>query len=402
MDGGRHITSVFAVALLLCTTLAAWSVEPVHPPHTPSLPPQVLPPDAATNGTVIAQRLPRVVYRGGPFLRHPRIVTITFSGDDPDVVSRLEQFGATIARTPWWRAVVAGYCAQEDDCIGEGQPGLAVRLDETLPAEVHGVEVAALLKRHAQAGRLGPLDPDTVLLVYLPQGVRLTDAFVPRYCGDGPRAFHRALRFDDKTVGYAVMPRCSDAAALTATASHELLEVTLSPDTAHRGFAFVQSSANLGFTAAGTEAMDPCGFITSETDIVESGFVVRRAWSNRAASQGHDPCVPGPTERPYLALVPQQPTVRLAQAGESVTITLAAVADRPVPPWAVSAIDLTGSQEHEQYVEVALGTSTVAPGDTTTLTVTRRKQHPKHVGIVGLVSTLETYSYLWPVAVVMR
>jgi hypothetical protein len=148
--------------------------------------------------------------------------------------------------------------------------------------------------------------------------------------------------------------------------------------------------------------MDPCGFITSEHDIVESGFVVRRAWSNRAASRGHDPCVPGPTERPYLALVPQQPTVRLAQDGERVTITLVAAADRPVPTWSVSAVDLTGSQEQEQYVEVTLGTSTVAPGETTTLTITRRKQHPKHLGIVGLVSTLDTSSYLWPVAVVMR
>src|SRR5262249_47801540 len=165
MDGGRHITGVFAVALLLCATLAAWSAEPVHAPHTPSSPPQALPPDATTNGTMIAQHLPRLVYRGGPFLRHPRIITITFSRGDPDVVSQLEQFGATITRTPWWRAVVEGYCAKEDDCIGEGQAGLAVRLDETLPTEVHGVEVAALLKRHAQAGRLGPLDPETLLLV---------------------------------------------------------------------------------------------------------------------------------------------------------------------------------------------------------------------------------------------
>jgi hypothetical protein len=27
-----------------------------------------------------------------------------------------------------------------------------------------------------------------------------------------------------------------------------------------------------------------------------------------------------------------------------------AAADRPVPAWTVSAFDLTGSQEHEQYV----------------------------------------------------
>jgi hypothetical protein len=83
-------------------------------------------------------------YRGGPFMRHPRIVTITFRADDKALVSRLEQFGETITRTPWWRALTEGYCAKDGDCIGEG-PGMAVRLDDQLAAEVHAVEISALV-----------------------------------------------------------------------------------------------------------------------------------------------------------------------------------------------------------------------------------------------------------------
>jgi hypothetical protein len=353
----------------------------------------------AANADLLAQRLPRIVYRGGPFLRHVRIVTITFSADDAALVTRLEQFGNTITRTSWWRAVTEGYCAKEDDCIGEGRPGLSVRLAETLPSQVHAVDLSALLRNEARAGRLGAFDADTVLLVYLPKGVSLKDAFVPSYCGDGPRAYHKALRFDGKSVAYAVMPRCSDEAALTGSASHELLEMATNPDTAKRGFSFVQSSSNFGFTASGIEAMDPCGFLAPE-DVVESGFVVRRAWSNRAAAQGHDPCVPSAADRPYLALVPRVATARVTKLGDSVTISLDAAASQPVTEWAVSAFDLTGAQEREQYVAVALDKTTVTAGQTATLTITLRKQPPRGVSVVAIVSTMGDVSYMWPVAVV--
>ena len=385
---------------VLFAVVGVWATASL--PLAQAVPQGRAPSPATTNGELLAQRLPRVEYRSGPFVRRPRVVTITFAEDDPRLVSRLEQFSDIITRTPWWRAVVAGYCAKDDDCIGEGRSGLSVRLNETLPAEVHAVDISAILRRHADAGRLGPLDSESLLLVYLPPAVSLRDASVARYCGDGPRAFHRALRFDQKAVGYAVMPRCGDEAALTATTSHELLEMATSPDPAQPGFAFVQSSFTRGFTAAGSEAMDPCGLITSQTDVVEGTFVVRRAWSNRAASRGHDPCVPAPAERPYVGLVPQQATVRLLNDGDSVTISLEAAADQPVAGWAVSAVDLTGSQEHEQYVEVALDKSVVTPGETATVRITRRKAHPKHLSVVGIVSTIGADSYLWPVAVVTR
>jgi hypothetical protein len=396
----KHI--VLTAALVLLAALAASGAGSVGRSMAPAIFASSEQPAPGSNADLLAQRLPRVVYRGGPFLRHLRIVTITFSTDDAGLVTRLEQFGNTIARTSWWRAITEGYCAKEGDCIGEGQPGLSVRLTETLPAQVHAVEISALLRTEARAGRLGAIDANTVLLVYLPKGVGLKDAFVPSYCGDGPRAYHKALRFDDKSVGYAVMPRCSDEAALTGSASHELLELATNPDTAKRGFAFVQSSDNSGFTAAGVEAMDPCGIIAREKETVESGFVVRRAWSNRAAAQGHDPCVPTATDRPYLALVPRLPTVRVTKEGDRVTISMDAAASQPVGEWAVSAFDLTGAQEREQYVDVTLDKTTVTAGQTATLTIILRKQPPRGLSVVGIVSTMGDESYLWPLTVVVR
>lgn len=394
---------MLVAAVGLASAVAVSSCAPVvATPEHGSRQPVATPSPSFTDGEQLSRLLPRLRYRGGPFLRHPRIVTITFAGEDPAVAARLRQFGSTITHTPWWRLVTADLCATAGDCIGEGHLSESVRLDETLPAGVHAVEISELLRRHARAGHLGALDPESMLLVYLPRGIGLRDAGVAHYCGEGPRAFHRTLRFDGKAVGYAVMPRCGDEATLTGSASHELLETAASPDTAYPGFAFVVDSSTLGFTAAGTGPMDPCGLITQQRDVTESGFVVRRAWSNRAASQGHDPCVPAVSDQPFVALVPDQPTVRLHRSGDSIAIALRAVTDQLVPRWEVAALDLTGSQENEHYVDVDLDRSEVAPDDTAVLRVTLRKLPPHRLCIVGIVSTLESQSYLWPVAVLTR
>lgn len=351
----------------------------------------------------IGRALPRIEYQGGPYLSHPRIVTITFEGDGAETVARLRAFGGTITRSAWWHTATDGYCAPPAGCIGEGHDERHVQLAHVWPAAVRDVDVAGLLARNVKAGRFDPLDADTLLLVYLPAGVGLSDAFVPRYCDGGPRAFHRMLRLGTASVPFAVLPRCGSLAALTATASHEVLEAVTNPDPARRGFAFRRTSANAGFTSAGVEPVDPCGIVTVDRHTTEeNGFVLQRAWSNRAAARGENPCVPTPAAEPYLALVPRIPTVRFDRPGERVTIMLDAAADRPVASWAVAAIDLTGRQQRQRCIDVALDRSTVAAGDTVRLTITARRKPPTGLCIAGVVSTLGASSQLWPVAAVMR
>jgi hypothetical protein len=359
------------------------------------------PPIEAADGGLIAQRLPRVVNRGGPFIRNPRIVTITFTRDEPQVVAKVEQFGDTITQTSWWREVVDSYCAKPDDCIGEAQPGPHVRLGDALPSSMQEIDVDKLLEREAKAGRFGPLDPNTLLLLYLPKGVTL-EGLSSKYCAGGPRAFHRSIEVENQNVAFAALPRCGDEAELTATASHELVEAVTNPNPSSRGFAFERSSANLGFLAAGLEPVDPCGLITMDSHwIPEAGFVVQQAWSNRAAALGRDPCVPSRPDRPYLALVPRESTVRLNKEGASATIALDARSDRPVPKWAISALDLTGYRDHAEYVDLSLDKSTIESGQSATLTITVRMLG-KSETVVGAVSTLGVTSHMWPIAIVMR
>ncbi len=360
------------------------------------------PPVEQADGGVVASRLPRIAYRGGPFLRNPRIVTVTWKSDDPALVARLERFGETITRTAWWRTVVDAYCTRPDDCIGEGRRGAPARLDGTLPPEVSDADVEAILQRAIDAGRIAA-PADALVVAYLPPGVSFHDANVPRYCAGGPRALHGRLRAVKTKPAFAIVPRCSDESELTAAASHEILEATTNPDPAARGFALDQGTASLGFAMAGVEPVDPCGLVTRDRHrTTEGGFTLQRAWSNRAAALGANPCVPAPAGAPYFVLVPREPAVRLAKEGDRATLVVEAASDRPIAPWTASVVDVTGEREGERVVDLAIDRPTVAAGETATVTITLRRVHPKHVSLVGVVSTSGGESHLWPVPIVMR
>jgi hypothetical protein len=351
----------------------------------------------------IADRLPRIVYRGGPFLRRPSITTVTFAGDDTRIVDRLEAFGEMIVGSPWWRAATDGYCAGPGDCIGAGRAGRPVRLAARLPSRVRDVDVERMIMDEARSGALAALGADALVLVYLPAGVTLSDAFQPAYCGDGPRAFHRLMRVERATLPFAVIPRCGDDGETTATASHEILEAATNPDPDAPGFRLPSGAATIAFTAAGAEPVDPCGLLTGDGHRAEEGgFRVQRAWSNRAAAAGANPCVPDDVEGPYVALIPRTPAVRLTAEGATATIVLDAVSDRAAPAWTIEAIDLTGAREGVRYVEAAVSAARVESGDAVVLTLRLVRRHARQMAIVGLVSRVGPRAHVWPLAVSTR
>jgi hypothetical protein len=353
---------------------------------------------------LISQRLPRMIHRGGPLVREPRVVTVTFSGDDAGAVAHLEAFGAAVGTTRWWREVTNGYCEPADHCIGAGKRGRAVRLSRPLPHTMRDVDVEQLLEEAAGDGTLGELGKDDLVTTYLPPGVVLSDAFNPKYCNGGPRAFHRMLRVGAVAMPFAVVPRCADLTSATMTASHEIVEMATNPDPNAPGFRLPAGAAGVAFAAAGSEPADVCNLLNPERPrIVEHGFVFQRAWSNRGAAAGGDPCVPLVGERAYAALMPRSPVVRLAATGSSETLALDAAADRPGLKWTVSAVDLTGRQEGARYLDVQLSRTAVENGDTITLTVTRlATERRREIAIVGLVSHLSAHEHLWPLAVSLR
>jgi hypothetical protein len=211
------------------------------------------------------------------------------------------------------------------------------------------------------------------------------------------------LRLERASFAYAVIPRCGSLDELTSVASHEVLEAATNPDPQNRGFVIEPVPVNAGFAASGPEPADPCGLLNPDSNrTIENGFVLQRAWSNRNAEKGRDPCVPSPSEGAYLALVPRTAVVRLAHEGATARIELDAASDRPVGPWTVSAVDLTGREEGSAYVEARLDRERMAAGEVAVLRLRVVKLHPKRMSVVGVVSTLGKQAHLWPILVSMR
>lgn len=359
-------------------------------------PPPSPPPTDALDGGVIARSLPRVQYRGGPVLRHPRIVTVTFPTEDAAVAALLARFGETITKTDWWKAVTEGYCVTPTDCIGEGS-GVAVRLDEKLAGEVHERQIVQMLVAATAAGRFGKVDENTLLVAYLPNGIKLMGG-KGAYCA-GRRATHASTEAGGSKIVYAIVPRCGDEGELTGAASHEILEATTNPSTVERGFALLPGAHAGAFAASGVEPVDPCGLLTQDGHrTFERGFVFQRAWSNRAASMAQDPCVPAPPNRPYVALVPRQKSLLVPSNG-STTVVLDASTATDVERWAISAFDLGGAHDHDVYVDVSLDKATIRRGESAVLTVKVKKPPPDQRALVGVVSTVGVSTSMWPITV---
>lgn len=398
----RTLLALVLAALVGCTRDPPPApADAAAAPSSATRAPLPAPIDAADGG-LLARKLPRMEYRGGAFLRTPRIVTITSTKDDPKIVAHVEQLAATLPHSAWWHDVTDGYCSAPGTCIGDGSAGSPLHLDEAVATELRDSEVDPLLLRLAKAGRLGPIDDSTLLVWYLPKGVVLSNGTTP-YCAGGPRAFHRALDVDGKRIPFAVLPRCGDEAELTGTASHEILEATTNPFPAERGFAFGAAGGLSGFAEAGLEPVDPCGLVMMDRHWTnESGFVVHRAWSNREAAKAHDPCVPARADHPYVMLVPRELALRLPKEGDTITVDLDATAAGVTDAWAVSAFDLGGFHDHTHYVELTLDRSTVRAGDTVRLTIKALKKNPQQRELVALVSTIGVHSHMWPLLVMMR
>jgi hypothetical protein len=162
------------------------------------------------------------------------------------------------------------------------------------------------------------------------------------------------------------------------------------------------STTKVAFRFYGAEPVDPCGLLTLDNHRArESGFTLQRAWSNRAAERGTNPCVPFGAESPYVALIPRQPVVRLPTPDSTASILLDAASDRAVERWNVSVVEL-GTVEEGRVVDARLDRTEVASGDVATLTLRVIKLHPRQMTVVGVVSRLGTESHLWPIAVSMR
>jgi hypothetical protein len=261
--------------------------------------------------------IPQLDYLGGPVLDHLKLVTVTFyhatdagvadaSADDaglfhvPDtLVKTLRSYDDFIVTSSWWNQVMTGYK------VGNGSGGLYGELDDSTVANqtITDDQIQQLIINGVASGQLPPPQDQMLYAMYFPASTKITN-FGSAACADFLGYHYQADVVVGSTtvpVAYAVLPRCQMGSAietlqqLTITASHEFAEAASDPfPGTNGGYRLTTNDAwvpPLGLGSAGNENGDVCIFAPAYD---ESGWKVQPIWSNKAASESHEPCEPQP------------------------------------------------------------------------------------------------------------
>ncbi|MEO6420469.1 MAG: hypothetical protein ABIP39_13720 [Polyangiaceae bacterium] len=362
--------------------------------------------------------IPPVDFNGGRIMTAPRIVTVTFDGDP--MRDRLEAFGDMITATPWWDAVIDGYCNKGGaPCIGHGTGGEHVHL-ATPPAASYtdssqgaASSIQDFITAHVADGTFPAPTPETIYAIYFPDTVSI-DLDGSLSCGGsmgaaGFGAYHNTITLPtplDSDAGddsgtdaatptgpkvntpYAIMPRCGDEGITTVAASHEFIETATDPDIGLAVLTYYMQDQS--WASGGGEVGDVCvDFSGSGADVyMESGFAVQRSWSNKAAKASHNPCVPGIPGSVYFNVAPPAGMEQLhLGAGQSKVLTLDAFSDAPMPADWVVTVKSRGRGGSSASLALALDKSNAHNGSHLHLTVTLKTAPPSGYAPYTITST---------------
>jgi hypothetical protein len=355
---------------------------------------------------------PLITSAGGPMLIHPRFVAITFPGDP--LADSIEDFFAKMGGSAHWKTAVGEYGVE----AGSGGP--PIRLAEPAPASIDDESIQAWLADSLDGSNpvWGTADEETIYAVFYPQTTAVTTKLWGTSC-QGFGAYHwHTYQKNGKPLVYVVVPRCPNPPGtkqletLTYEVSHELLEATtdpLYPD--DPALVHVDDDHLIWYFFPATEISDLCQY-EGKPSLTPSdvGYPVARAWSNSAAKQGHDPCVPSDPLVPYFNSVPlgddeivadfsngtrSTRGVKMA-VGETRTVDVELFSDQPTSgPWKVVARDLAELQGKPAQLGLALAQDHGQNGDTLKLTITLKSKALHNLAGFVLFSSLGQESHVW-------
>ncbi|HET6147941.1 MAG TPA: hypothetical protein VFH68_10450 [Polyangia bacterium] len=347
-------------------------------------------------------RLPQVANYGGPVLESPKVQPIFYPADDgaADVRAFLDE----LTGTDYWRQTTAEY--------GVGPLTLlpAITVSSVAPLIIGDDEIRGNLVAQTTgiAPAWGPADPSTIYMVVLPPGTSGT-AQGGNCCTDFT-GYHSEAPAGAVTIPYAVICACNGTSGAdltplqerTLTISHELIEAATDPFIVTNP-AFRQADrADLVWTmaTAGGEVADMC-VLNPDANYIPAGanYMVQRSWSNAAARQSRNPCVPARTPA-YVNSFPIMGTVAFTTNGftyyplgipiafgQSKTVDVVLFSSvRVTRPWRVLAISYNETPGTvTPTVDLELNRNVGLNGDQLKLTITPRRQNPMFGGEVFLL-----------------
>lgn len=391
-------------------------VVPVAPPAPEAGPPapevDAAPPKPAPKPT-----FPEVQSRGGPVIKSPRVVPITFTGDP--LAEKIVEFTAKIATSSYWKTAGAEYG------VGPIVPGDAITLAEPAPAMITSDQIETWLvqKLTGATPEFGAPDASTLYAIYYPAGttIKMDGAGELGQSCDGYGGYHFEVSAGGVQVGYAVLPRCDGIDDLTVSASHEYFEWATDPFPKSKPAFAKLDDLHWAWQAAFIgELGDLCTFLDLDNlRPAEIGFVVQRQWSNQLSLAGKYPCAPVKTG-PYLQAMPialddaevpangtfskyiKTKAIRVPP-GKKKTVDVLVYSDQPgaalVPLRAMSYAEFYGMGEPSGY-SFELAKDYVEAGKTVELTVTAPAQVGSYDLVMMLSYTSDKSANYWPTLVV--
>jgi hypothetical protein len=272
---------------------------------------------------ILHASLPQAVSHGGPVLSSPRVVPIFFTGDP--FQSDVERFLSALSRSSYWRATTNEYG------VGKLSIASSIVVDAaTLPPTSNFTDMSPWLEAHldsADPAWPAPSDRD-LYVVFYPEAIVATAASSPSCTGstyhfEGLTSAGTPSGADagrGAPFAYAVVSECPDAAGgtlddITWNLSYELIEGSTDPLVlTDRAFRWVEAGqlawsmfTDTGVGFHGTaEVTHLCGLEAGPSAVsmrLDGEFLVPRSWSNAAAIEQQDPCVPATTDS-YFGAAP--------------------------------------------------------------------------------------------------
>ncbi len=355
----------------------------------------------------------QVVNQGGPVLKAPQIVTVTWSSDSQ--AATWNAYDDAIGASKYWHTINSEYG------VGAATNGGHVSITTPAPSALSDQDLDSMVDTNVSNGTWPANTANTIYAIYMPPGAALlfggaADAGGQDACQQGVGGYHTESQ--NHNYVYAIMPQCKgfQTQDVEISASHELNEASTDPHTnttvGYYGYNRLAWDFFQGFQDEVGDACELYGW-TSYVDTETSfPYAVQRQWSNASSQAGHAPCVPV-TSDPFYDVTdfPAELTtinVNLSSLGlgvgtvqtkgfkgtlnQPLTFHLGAYSDAPTSgPWNITTNvdmqyqfpDQNGNALNNGTATVTLDKTSVVNGDMITVTVT-----PTGWGSLGVV-------YVW-------
>jgi len=353
---------------------------------------------------------PQVVNsNNGPVLGTPKVVPIYFGNDDTTFTAQITTFLDALPQSTYWGPQVTEYG------VGALTIATPIQLTESALTAINDTAIQQWLTTKLGSDPSFPVpDANTVYAIFYPTGTVVT-LDMDTSCSDFG-GYHSSVPYNTSNVSYAVVPRCASFGSLTGInavtgpASHEIMEASTDPyPSANQAYLSVDDNHFIWeLVLGGGEIGDMCAqFPTSFYTPVDIGFAVQRGWSDIAAGQGHDPCVPSDGTVYFNSMPVLTDTVTLGggqlttkginiAVGQSATVEVDLFSSAATEgPWTVSATDAVQLQGGQPTMNMTWDRTTGVNGEKLHLTINVLSMSQYGADAFIINSTLGSRKNIW-------